>query len=327
MGTNEYLLGNGELAEQLGCKKSEYGNSILYKLPPANGNSWIIDIHPAPGLFVTNAFFQLLEPVTRTYAITQTGLWLCSWDSGDATIIEIGKKARKLCQGIHLVVNRGQMIKVIFSAAEPIWYTSVLLFDDFLTGYLKGRPLEEGFTSAAATAWKNPQYNTPDLVMVFEQIKYAIRDATVPMLYYEGKIGEILALIMRNIQHEAYYKTHFKKHRPEHLTYQNLQYILRVKSALDKDILNPPTIEALTAIAEMGATKLRQCFKILYKMTIAQYVRQEQMNYALRLLSHDNMSICNIAGIVGYDSASQFTVAFKKVHGFAPSEIRKSFRI
>lgn len=327
MGTNEYLLGNCELAEQLGCERSDYNNGILYKLPPENGDSWIIDVHPAPGLFVTNAFFQLLEPVTRIYDIAQSGLWLCSWDNGDATIIEKGKKARKLGRGIHLLVNSGQTIKVVFDAAKPIWYTSVLIFDDFLEKFLKGRAVEGGFTAATAAAWTSMQYNTPDLVLVFEQIKYAVRESLAPMLYYESKIGEILALIMRNVHSGEYWETYLRKNRPDHVTYQNMKYIWRVKAELDQNILTPPTIQQLTAIAGMGATKLRRCFKVLYKMTITQYVRQEQMKYALQMLSHDSMSISNIAGAVGYASASQFTVAFKKVYGFTPSEFRISCRL
>lgn len=327
MGTNEYMLGTGELAAQLNCKKADYGNGIEYKLPPENEDNWIIDIHPAPGLFVTNAYFTLLESVTREYDIPQMCIWLCSFDRGDVTIIEKGKKARRLQQGIHLVVNRGQSIKVIFASVEPIWYTSVLVFEDFIAAYLKDRSLEQPFSLTDAITWQSAHYNTPDLVMVFEQIKYAVRSATVPMLYYESKIGELLALIFRNTQHGWYWKNYLGKKNQKNITYQDMKYIWLVKAELDKNILTPPTIQQLTNIAEMGSTKLRQCFKLLYKVTIADYIREGKMKHAMRLLSHDDMSIHNIATTVGYDSASKFTVAFKKVHGFVPSEFRKSFRL
>jgi AraC-like DNA-binding protein len=327
LGTNEYMLGNGELAVQLGCKKLNYGNGIEYRLPPENGDSWLIDIHPAPGLFVTNAYFKLLEPVTREYDIQQMCIWLCSFDRGDVTIIEKGKKARHLQQGIHVVVNRGQPVKVIFASNEPIWYTSVLVFDNFIASYLKDRALEQPFSLPDAAAWESTQYNTPDLVMVFEQIKYAVRGATVPPLYYESKIGELLALILRNVQHEWHWKNSLEKSNQNKITYQDMKYIWQVKAELDKNMLAPPTIKQLTNIAEMGSTKLRHCFKLLYKVTIADYVREGKMKHAMRLLSHDDMSIHNIATAVGYDSASKFTAAFKKIHGLTPSEFRKSFRL
>lgn len=71
-------------------------------------------------------------------------------------------------------------------------------------------------------------------------------------------------------------------------------------------------MEALAAIAGMGATKLRQSFKLWYGMTIAEYIRQQKLKYALRLLSDDDRSISNIAALIGYESASKFAMAFKK---------------
>lgn len=51
------------------------------------------------------------------------------------------------------------------------------------------------------------------------------------------------------------------------------------------------------------------------------------MNYALRLLWNDEMSIKNISSFLGYARPSKFTAAFKKVHGMTPGEVRKSFNL
>ncbi|MCS4471567.1 helix-turn-helix domain-containing protein [Clostridium botulinum] len=39
------------------------------------------------------------------------------------------------------------------------------------------------------------------------------------------------------------------------------------------------------------------------------------------------MSIHNIATTLGYESASKFSAAFKKIYGITPSAFRKSFNL
>jgi len=51
------------------------------------------------------------------------------------------------------------------------------------------------------------------------------------------------------------------------------------------------------------------------------------MEQAIRFLSHDEMSIHNIGTTLGYESASKFSAAFKKVYGITPSAFRKSFNL
>ncbi|MCS4474516.1 helix-turn-helix domain-containing protein [Clostridium botulinum] len=51
------------------------------------------------------------------------------------------------------------------------------------------------------------------------------------------------------------------------------------------------------------------------------------MEQAIRFLSHDEMSIHNIATTLGYESASKFSAAFKKIYGITPSAFRKSFNL
>jgi len=323
VGTNEYRLGNGGFAAQLGCKQSNYGNGLLYNLPPEAGDGWIVDIQPASGLFVTTARFTLLQPITRVYDIAPMGMWLCLLEYGEITIIEKGKKARRLQKGIHLLTHRGQPVKISFNTAEPIHYTSVLVFDDFVTTYVKDRPFEQPFTLKDTLTWRSPQYNTPELVMVLQQIKYAVWDAVVPRVYYEGKVIEILILILRNVQQEGYWRK--LEGGGVRLSYENKIDVLLVKDELDRNLLNPPTIKQLTGIAKMGTTKLRQCFKLCYGVSISDYVQQEKMKQAMRLLPHDDMSICSIARAMGYKSASKFAAAFKKVHNITPRDFRKSF--
>ncbi|MCS4454146.1 hypothetical protein JTT00_02135 [Clostridium botulinum] len=96
--------------------------------------------------------------------------------------------------------------------------------------------------------------------MIFEQLKYTIRSCDLPHMYYIGKIYEIFAIIIRNLENEKYLNIP----RHNHLSYQNKQFMWTLKEEIDKNILNPPTIEEMKNIAEMSESKLRRCFKATY---------------------------------------------------------------
>ncbi|QDR79505.1 helix-turn-helix transcriptional regulator [Sporomusa termitida] len=326
--TNEYAGGSRELAEQLGCTAKKYrSKGVKYSLPPENGDSWLIDVQPEPGWCVTDAYFSLQKPVTRGYEIAQPGLWLCSLAAGDMTIIEQGKKSRQLGRGIHLLVNRGKPFKIQFGSPSKLCYTSAWLFADFIADYFQERGRGERLTIEDALTWPEHYYNTPEILMAFEQLKYTIRISIAPFMYYESKMIEILSLILCGVQNQGYAEMFTRLRRPSHLTYENIKLLWRAKEELDNNILAPPDVAQLARLAGMGTTKLRQSFKAYYNMTVAEYIRREKMSYALRLLSNDEMSVQNISTLLGYQSPSKFTVAFKRVHGFTPRAARKTFNI
>lgn len=331
MGTEEYSTGSAGLAKQLRCSDAIYGNGVRYRLPTENGDSWLIDMCPKPGLAFTDAYVTLTEKITRKYEMTEPGIWIWSLASGEVSIVEQGKKPWQLAPGINVLINRGKPFEIIYGASQPLWWTSMLLSADCREQYFQVHSEEQSIVLSCLKGGKTSMYNTPDMVMAFEQVKYAIRsafDTALPLFYYECKMGEILAFILRISQNETYWKTYLERSRNQsHMTYQNRKYIWRVKNVLDEDILRPPTLEQLTVVAGMGESRLRRYFRQWYGITIADYIRQGKLQYALRLLSHDEMSISNIAAVVGYESASKFSAAFKKVYQVTPSEVRKSFQI
>jgi AraC-like DNA-binding protein len=71
---------------------------------------------------------------------------------------------------------------------------------------------------------------------------------------------------------------------------------------------------------------MKNCFKNVYGSPINTYMRIYRMNQAAVLLKkQSNMSVTDIAGIVGYDSPGKFSAAFKMIIGKSPFEYRKIF--
>ncbi|MEW9096026.1 MAG: AraC family transcriptional regulator [Clostridiaceae bacterium] len=323
MKINEPITAIKEFTLHLNCRKYDYGNGIIHRLPKENGDSWFIEVEPAYGLILSDAYFSLLKPVTYVYNIPKNHILICSLYSGNITIVENGKKSRRLYQGIHFFVNKGTQVKIIINTDEPLWYTFALVLEDFILEYIKDFSSQTLHILYKDILLKPNYFNTPELLMIFEQLKYAIRNCDLPYMYYIGKIYEIFAIIIRNLENEEYLNIP----RHNHLSYQNKQFMWLLKTEIDKNILSPPTIEEMKNIAEMSESKLRRCFKATYGQTIYEYIRYKKMEQAIRFLSHDEMSIHNIATALGYESASKFSAAFKKVYGITPSTFRKSFNL
>ena len=328
--TQEYRLGSAGLAGHLKCRETRDGDAHIYCLPPEyvdyytgdRSGGYLLDTHPSPGLTASYARFMVKESVTYSYQAVPRGIWLCSVERGDLTLIEPGKKARKLKRDIHLLVHRGQKIKLHIGADEPVWWTSVLMTEDFVAEYMHGSWFGESFQLNQAMQWQRQHYNTPDLVVAFEQLKYALRgEARMPHLYYQGKMLEILAIILRNFHYPQNFSAEGIRNRFR--AWQEWRGIAPVVAVLDKSFHQPPDIEELANIAQMSATKLRKCFKACCGVSIGEYVHQEKMKQAARLMSHC-MTIQEIAAAVGYESPGKFAVAFKKTYGSTPSDFKKS---
>lgn len=317
----EKKIGHALLAAGVGCETAPYDRAVRHKFPPGHGDSWILDIYPAPGLCVSNAYFTLHQP--WACQLTPAGLGLCSLDKGDVSVWERGRRKRQLQRGVHVLVNQNDRVDIALGSGE-FRYTCIWICPKFIENYMNYRTFKQPFAIADALQWQSMNYNTPDQLMVWEQLKFGIRNAVAPLMYFESKVLELLALIMLHTNCQWYGKRYVKKERPRHLTHLTRPYLQQVKAAVDNHIADPPDIMQLSRIAGMGVTKLRMVFKNAYGMPIAGYIRQEKMKFAMRLLSGE-MSIQNIGKQLGYESASKFAAAFKRAHGFTPSQFRRSF--
>ena len=75
--------------------------------------------------------------------------------------------------------------------------------------------------------------------------------------------------------------------------------------------------------AGMSLTAFKQCFKGVYGSSPAAYVRTVRMELAAKLLRETDRKVAEIGALVGYESPSKFSVAFKDSTGVTPSEYRR----
>ena len=98
--------------------------------------------------------------------------------------------------------------------------------------------------------------------------------------------------------------------------------LLEAKEILSDSYSSPPTIPELAKMVLLNEHKLKTGFRDMYGKSIYEFVRSMRMENAIHLLENMDLSITEIAGMVGYVNTSHFASAFRNEYGMNPSDFR-----
>ncbi|MDR2602912.1 MAG: AraC family transcriptional regulator [Spirochaetaceae bacterium] len=160
--------------------------------------------------------------------------------------------------------------------------------------------------------------NFPELILLLKQIKNHRSSGLSAKLFYESKVAEAVALIIK--------KTRETKplYNSRKLTGQDLLCLKSVTSYIDDHFASHLSLNTLSRIACMSTTKLKCTFKEAYKSTISEYILNKRLAQAEYLLVNTDFSISQIAQAVGYKKSGNFSDAFHKNTGLLPLVYRKA---
>lgn len=131
-------------------------------------------------------------------------------------------------------------------------------------------------------------------------------------IFYEAKAKEVLSYIL---------KIYFEKKRiPAKRSLADDEALKNVCRYIDDHYAMDLKQSLLCTIAYMGKTKLKQCFKEKYDMTITEYIQRRRISIAEHMLISTRLKVSEVARCVGYSSHSRFSALFKKYKGFSPQE-------
>jgi DNA-binding response OmpR family regulator len=95
---------------------------------------------------------------------------------------------------------------------------------------------------------------------------------------------------------------------------------------LSQRLNNPPTMEQLARLVGTNEKRLSRAFRESLGKTVFEYLRDERLRIAQRLLSSTSLSITSIAEEIGFSSAANFATAFRERFGTTPSTYREELR-
>lgn len=153
---------------------------------------------------------------------------------------------------------------------------------------------------------------------IFEEL-YRVPE-TIRIPYFKVKIMELLLCLAamelpdRKEEKPYFYRTQVEK-------------VKAVQRFLTEHYAERYTQEELAEKFDISMTGMKNCFRSIYGKSLGTWLTEYRMNLAAELLrSGQRLSVAEIAGIVGYDSASKFAMAFRKVMGMSPLEYRGDIR-
>nr|WP_295922346.1 AraC family transcriptional regulator [uncultured Dyadobacter sp.] len=113
---------------------------------------------------------------------------------------------------------------------------------------------------------------------------------------------------------------------PQKLTRKDVDVLHDVKNYLEMNYLDDLSLDGIIRQFGLNAFKLKYGFKALFNTSVMRFIDDKKMSYARQILcdQHD-LDMYDIADRLGYSHYSNFSLAFKRRFGYAPTQVRHHF--
>lgn len=139
-------------------------------------------------------------------------------------------------------------------------------------------------------------------------------DDRIKNTYFKLKIIELLLFFMIN---------DFEEDNKSSFSANNVKIIKNIQKELINDLTSEITLDELSSKYGLSKTTIKNCFKGVYGKPLFSWYKEYKLNHAANLLKNTNLSISEIALMIGYTNSSKFAAAFKQYCGVTPSQYRK----
>lgn len=154
---------------------------------------------------------------------------------------------------------------------------------------------------------------SPAIFGVISDIRQCKFEGLTRRIYLESKIFELIAFLYQDSTALA---------NPTVLSVQDRIRMEEAATIIANNLDQPFTIIQLAKRVGVNQTKLKNDFKLAYGNTIFGYLQDLRMKEAKRYLLDTTLSIQEISIRLGYQSMSNFSIAFKKSMGYSPNKLR-----
>nr|NQU88989.1 response regulator [Bacteroidota bacterium] len=141
--------------------------------------------------------------------------------------------------------------------------------------------------------------------------------------------GEELQLRVKNLIHQRrrlgeHYRRNFELDREnikDKVLSMDEKFLQKAKAVAHKNLSNPEYgLEDFASDMALSRFQLHRKLSALINQSITEFIRTIRLNYAIVLLKNRAGSISEIAYDAGFNTASYFSISFKKHFGLSPTE-------
>lgn len=304
--------------ELYGFIREEMPGKVCYRLPAHMGQGGFEVLGDTKTAMAVITDITLYKPWAVFECAHEKYLQFSQFYSGEANFYQKRSEIFQIEHGLNYFVNYPHLSSYKkVEANQRLVDVGLFYREGFFQSLLFELP--DDFWETAARVLNPGLIPLPVIATICDQIKNCRLTGNKLNMFVYGKAHEALAITL------DYIYAH-KKPPPVYLSKQDRAALEQVKTILQRDITNPPRIEALSAALGMNQQKLMTGFKHLNGMTIYTYLKNIRMEHAAELLQENSMSISEISRYVGYHGDGHFQKAFKDIYSITLSGFRKELQ-
>lgn len=102
-----------------------------------------------------------------------------------------------------------------------------------------------------------------------------------------------------------------------------VSYVAKAKQYITENLSSNITVQSIADYIGIHRTYLMRIFRQQTHCSVKMYINRMRISQATILLSSSDLSVTEIAFLVGFNSRQNFYIMFKKLHGCSPSVYRE----
>lgn len=191
-----------------------------------------------------------------------------------------------------------------------------ILDEDFIKRNLQESLLKKYFIQS--DKYLNLIKFSPTLIesqIIIDEILNCQLQGELKKIYLQSKSLELLHIELSKLE---------TKENKIMLDSYDKEAIYKAKKILIQNMQNPPSIVELAKLVHINEFKLKAGFKEIFQTSPYKLLLKYKLNEAKNMLQTGEYNINEVANLIGYKYASNFTTAFFKEYGLKPIDIMKS---
>ncbi len=156
------------------------------------------------------------------------------------------------------------------------------------------------------------------LAGLFDRLDGFSQGGILRAVYLEGTVLKILSQQLMLYEDDLNGANHQRI-----LRRSEMELIHQAAQIIEDELEDLGTVPDLAHRVGFNINKLQDGFRMLYHMTVNQYIHTTRMKRATTLLRYSDLNISEIVHKVGLSSKSYFSKIFKEEYGITPTQYRK----
>ncbi len=218
--------------------------------------------------------------------------------------------------------GRGEMEYSCYTKGSNFSFKSIKLpisyFNQLLDSYFEGQEI---------VAYKNKLFSsvskvktTPSMERLLAELKdFVLYRGGLGYIYLDGKVLELISIYLSEVL-----ELDILVSNSVPLSRTDRASLIEAKRIIDSNLSIAPSCLELSKQVHLSVSKLTKGFVNLFGTPVHSYIINQRLERAAQLLIETEMTVGQVAILVGYSKPSNFSSAFQRKYGVLPKTYRET---